>query len=247
MRTAIFRLVYLLCSFFFTILAYSQEPPNYKDSMFLVYDTLRIKFPKVYWFNSHKFQIENYANGRSKKKVNSVSHSSKKGVQEDITRYKFLITLKNEQFESSVIEGAYLKREYYTTTRARLLENLTGIESESTELLSMSQQKSATITTSIKNDEPWDIVFLETTSVENPNELPALLRSRSRTILLVPASDSQNLLELGIFSHRQFTFLENDVVIGKLNIEGGHLILIQKNMDPLTKLVIISAMMFIYG
>ncbi len=247
MTKAVFWLVFLLGGFFFTVLTNAQEPENTKDSIFLTFDTLRIKFPKVYWFNSHKFQIEGYAHGKSKQKVHTTSHKNKKGIDEAVSRHKFIITIVTLEGDSALIEGEYIKRETYITHHGTLLENLIGIESETTELLSMTQQKTATITTSIQNDETWEIVFLDTTSPENLIELPSLLRSNSRTIQVGPSSGNQSLLELGIFNHRQYTFLENDKVIGKLNMDEGHLILLQKTMDPRTRLVIISAIMFICG
>lgn len=246
MKKAISWLISILGSFFFTVLATAQEPENLIDSTFVVFDTLRIKFPKVYWFNSYKFQIENYGNGVSKTKKNNSRHYGRQEYEENITTYKFNITLENFQSESSYIEGDFTRHEYYTVKNDILLQVLTGIESESTELLGMSQRKTATITTSL-HEEPWDIIFYESSSFENPNELPVLLTSRSRTILVVPVSVSTNLLTMGIFNYSAFAFMENGVEIGRLEKGKEHLILLGKNVNPLTKLVLISAMMFVYG
>lgn len=227
--------------------SYPQEASETRDPEVFLYDTLQIKFPKVYWFNSYKFEIGNYAKGRSKSKPNSISHNSKRGVEEAITTSKFSITLENLESKTSLIEGEFVRLEHYTVQRENLLETLTGIASETTEMLDLSQQKKATITTNYPNGEPWEIVLIESTSLDHAKKQIAFLRSASRTIELVPISGSTNFIDLGIFTYDQFEFMENGMLIGKLEKEGGHKIILQKNIDPYTRLIVISAMMFIYG
>ena len=247
MRPSLFRLILRIGIFFFVMTIYPQEASETQDSQVFLYDTLQIKFPKVYWFNSYKFEIGNYAKGRSKSKPTSVSHNSKKGVEEALTTSKFSITLENLDSKTSLIEGEFVRLEHYIVQRENLLENLTGIESESTEMLDLSQQKKGTITSNYPNGEPWEIVLIESTSLDNAKEQIALLRSASRTIELVPISGSTNFIDLGIFTYDQFEFIENGILIGKLDKESGHKIILQKNIDPYTRLIVISAMMFIYG
>ncbi len=229
------------------LFGFSQDIPAVNENDPDSFDTLQIKLPKAYWFNSYKFQVGDYAKGKSKQSSNSVAQSSKKGIDEDISSYKFTISLENSNSETSLITGEYTKRTYYTTKQGVLLEVITGIESESIELISMWEQKTATITTSINENDPWEFVFIESSSLENSDKLPTILRSDYRTIQVVTSKTEHGLFEISKFNNGEYTYIENGAILGKLIKDGGHLILIRKNMDPYTKLIIISSMVIFLG
>ncbi|NER11415.1 hypothetical protein SAMN06265375_103226 [Muriicola jejuensis] len=237
---------FLVLALGFCISLVSQEPLEDQEPSVEHFDTLRIKFPKVFWFNSYKFQIENYGKGVIKTRKNSATEQSNKEFNTRITTYIFTINFENLDSATSLVEGSYRRQDNYSVRNDWLLETLTNIESEETEFISMTQRKSASITTNL-HEESWQIVFQESLNTELPEALPLLLTSSSRTIQIVPHTGSQHLIPLGIVTNGAYTFQENGRIIGQLLTDRGHLIILRKNMDPLTKLVLISAMMFVYG
>lgn len=229
------------------LLTYGQNEVIFQDSTLLQFDTLHIQFPKSIWFNSYKFRVGDYATGKFKQGLNTTSHKSKRDYEEDKTTYKFTITLENNRTETALTKGEFVQYVRYVVTNGFLLEVLTGIESETTEYLSNSRRKTATITTSIKQEEPWELVVHDINSEESTYEMPSLLRSESRTILIIGAPGAISYHVMGIYAKGYYTFIENEVVIASVQIKGEKMILIQKDMDTLTRLVITSAIMAMVG
>ncbi len=232
---------------FFTVMTQGQQSESTVDSTMREFDTLLIKFPKVYWFNSYKFSIGDYATGKSKQSINSTSHSSKRNYEENKTSYKFTITLETKDTESALITGQYAQHERYLVSYGGILETLAGIESESTETIGNSSKKTVTITTSLSQAEPWNLTVIENDSLDNSEALPTLLRNDTRTILVVSSQGNTDYLKLGIPPFEGYSFIENNRIIGCFLRQEGNKILLRKNLDSQTKLVISAAIMALIG
>jgi len=231
----------------YAVMANGQSSLISSDSTLGTFDTLHIKFPKTYWFNSYKFSIGDYAKGRSKQGINSTSHKSKRTYSEDKTTYKFTITLETNNAETALIKGDFVQLERYIVSRNGLLEALTGIESESTEYIGNSSKKTVAITTSINEAEHWSLIVFENDSENDTEILPTLLRTDTRTILVVSTQGATDYRKLGIYSYGSYTFIENDKVLGSIHVQRGNIILLRKDLDPQTKLVLVSAIMALVG
>lgn len=231
----------------YAVIANGQSSTISVDSTIGTFDTLHIKFPKTYWFNSYKFSIGDYAKGKSKQGINSSSHKTKRTYSEDKTTYKFTITLESNRAETALIKGEFLQYERYVVSNGGFLEALTGIESESTEYIGNSSKKTVTITTSINEAESWSLLVFDNDSEDTTEILPTLLRTDTRTILVESARGATDYRKLGIYSYGSYTFIENDIVLGSILIKSGNIILLRKDLDPQTKLVITSAIMALVG
>lgn len=231
----------------YAVMANGQSSSFSIDSTMGTYDTLHIKFPKTYWFNSYKFGIGDYAKGKSKQSINSTSHKSKRTYSEDKTSYKFTITLETNNAETALIKGEFVQLERYMVSNGFILEALTGIESESTEYIGNSSKKTVTITTSINEAELWSLIVFDNDSEDDTEILPTLLRTDTRTILVVSTRGATDFRKLGIYSYGSYTFIENDKVLGSIQIRRGNIILLRKELDPQTRLVLASAIMALVG
>lgn len=212
-----------------------------------LYDTLQIKFPKTYWFNSYKFSIGDYVIGKSKQGINTTSHKSERTYSKDKTIYKFTITLETNRAETAQIKGEFLQYERYAVSNSVILEALTGIESESTEYIGNSSKKTAIITTSLNPTDSWSLIAFNIDSEDDSEILPTILSTDSRIIMVVSTPGIKAQRTLGIYSNGSYTFIENNIVLGSILMDKGNIILLKKDLDAQTRLVITSAIMALVG
>lgn len=173
--------------------------------------------------NTTKVRVNNYGNGKIKKKSGSGSTTKVLGITYVESKFKFFIDFINAFNESSNVTG--------TKTTSNVLETI-----------------EATISTNLETSRSWNL-YLRIDKLEFLNIDMGRLTDGERTIKLIRSKSSrfQNIEELSELNPETlfYEFIEDGVSLGAVICEAGNTIWLKPDLDATTKLIICTAMLSI--
>jgi hypothetical protein len=227
------------------------------DSLSKNAEILVLKYPKVYWGNKYNLIIGDFVVAKIKTGIQSTSNRPKNGVNESRTKYKFSIDIKeNKEHLLAKVEGKVDQIQHSEfSTYGGILDIFTGVE---TETIGAEIDNLKTITAKIQlmesNDELW-VVELKTSGRSSDFTFhEGLVTNGTRMIRIVQNNvDVPKDLEESPFqefdfraaSSFRYDFIENGKTIGALKKHEQNSILLDPHVDPVSKLILVSAMIVI--
>lgn len=227
------------------------------DSLSKNAEVLELKYPKVYWGNKYSLPIGDFAVAKIKTGIQSTSNRPNNGVNESKTKYKFSIGIKeNKELLLAKVEGKVDQIQHSEfSTYGGILDIFTSIE---TETIGAEIDYLNTITAKIqlneKNDELWVLEFKTSGRSSDFKIMEGWVTNGTRMIHIVqnhidlPKDAEQSPFpefDFRTYSSLRYDFIENGKTIGALKREGQNCILLDPEIDPALKLVLVASMISI--
>ena len=215
-------------------------------------EKLNLILPKIYWFNKSKIIVGNYGVARIKEGITTTETNRKKGVTYSETKQKISIKLTNSDNESSNLEVNNVQNDEYVIKDNILLNRVLDIGVESEEIESMvfyPKTIKGTITSTIENSKKFEIDLMVINQKKYLNIEIGKLTDGERTINVIRTNldSNKNINENIEISERTifYEFLENGVSLGAVTFDDENSIWLKPGLDPITKLILCTAMLSI--
>ena len=215
-------------------------------------EKLNLILPKVYWFNTSKITLGNYGVAKIKEGITSTSTNRKNGVTYSETKQKITISLTDSDNNTSKLQVINTKNDEYVIKENVLLNRVldNGVKSE--EIQSMvfyPNITEGTITSNLENSKKWDFILKTTDQNAILNVKIGKLTDGERAINVIRTNLDNNIKinENGEISERTlfYEFLENGISIGAVTYDDENSIWLKTGLDPITKLILCTAMLSI--
>ena len=227
------------------------------DSLSKNAEVLELKYPKAYWGNKYSLPIGDFAVAKIKGGLQITSSGPKNGVSESKTRSKFSIEIKKDKdVVLAKAEGRLeqLSRSEFSTYGG-LLDIFTNIETE-TIGAEIDNMKTITAKIDVRDvpDELWVLEFKTSGRAADFKIMEGLVTNGTRMIHIaqnnidVPRGLKESPFpefDFRAYSSLRYDFTENGKTIGALKREGQNCMMFDPDIDPVSKLVLMAAMLSI--
>ncbi len=188
--------------------------------------------------------------------ITSVSHTTRRSYEEDISRQKFSFTLVNEKSDFAKVKAIDTEISKYNQTSGLggfLFQAATGIESTKYEGLGNSLKLSATISINGDETDPWKLHLEETIISDGETTVIGTITNGKRIIDIVQVYFDKDGTYYGDWSYppKRFEFIKNEQSIGVIRIkytkpdfwfEYDTQFWFRPNLEPTIKLVLAASM-----
>jgi hypothetical protein len=227
------------------------------DSLSKNAEVLELKYPKVYWGNKYNLPIGDFAVAKIKTGIQSTSNRPKNGVNESKTKYKFSVDIKeNKELLMAKVEGKVDQIEHSEfSSYGGILDIFTSIDTETIGAqIDHLNTITATILLNEKNDELWVLEFKTSGTASDFKIMEGWVTNGTRMIHIaenhidVPKDLKETAFpefDYRRYSSLRYDFIENGKTIGALKREGQNSILLDPEIDPALKLVLVASMISI--